>query len=37
MVRKEPNKTTLKALQDADKGKGKKFDSATALFKDLNI
>jgi DNA-damage-inducible protein J len=34
---KVPNKTTVKAMQDADKGKGKKFDSANALFKDLNI
>ncbi len=34
---KVPNKTTTRAMQDVDKGKGKKFDSATALFKYLNI
>ena len=36
---KVPNKTTVKAMQDTNKGKGKgkKFHSATALFKYLNI
>jgi len=32
-----PNATTIKAMQAADKGKGKKFSSAKALFKDLGI
>jgi len=34
---KVPNKTAVKAMQKADKGKGSKFHSAAALFKDLNI
>jgi hypothetical protein len=34
---KAPNKITVKAMQDADKGKEKKFHSAMALFKHLNI
>jgi DNA-damage-inducible protein J len=32
-----PNTTTVKAMQAADKGKGKKFASPDALFKDLGI
>ena len=32
-----PNKTTVKAMREADKGKGKRFRSAGALFKDLAI
>ena len=35
---KIPNKTTLKAMEDLDKGKNvKKFDTAEALFEDLGI
>jgi DNA-damage-inducible protein J len=34
---KVPNKMTVKAMQDADKGKGKKFHSVASLFKELNI
>jgi DNA-damage-inducible protein J len=34
---KVPNTTTLKAMQAADRGKGKRFKSAHALFKDLGI
>ena len=34
---KVPNATTVKAMRAADKGKGKRLKSATALFKDLNI
>jgi DNA-damage-inducible protein J len=30
-----PNRTTVKAMEAADRGKGKRFDSAEALFKDL--
>ena len=34
---KVPNKTTVKAMQAADRGKGKRFRSARALFNDLGI
>jgi DNA-damage-inducible protein J len=35
---KIPNKTTLKAMEDLEKGKNvKKFDTAEALFEDLGI
>jgi len=32
-----PNKTTCKAMKELDEGKGRKFESAEALFKDLGI
>jgi DNA-damage-inducible protein J len=32
-----PNATTVKAMQAADQGKGKRFKTADALFKDLGI
>jgi len=32
-----PNKTTLKAIEDARKGHGEKFGTTTALFKDLGM
>jgi DNA-damage-inducible protein J len=32
-----PNATTVKAMQAADKRKGKRFRSARELFKDLGI
>jgi DNA-damage-inducible protein J len=32
-----PNATTVKAMQAADKRKGKRFRSARALFKNLGI
>jgi DNA-damage-inducible protein J len=32
-----PNSLTAKALEDLDSGKGKRFDSADELFKDLGI
>jgi DNA-damage-inducible protein J len=32
-----PNPTTVKAMKAADKGRGKKFASSAALFKDLGI
>lgn len=32
-----PNATTVLAMQSADRGEGKRFDSADALFKDLDI
>lgn len=32
-----PNAITVKAMQAADKGKGKRFRSARELFKDLDI
>jgi DNA-damage-inducible protein J len=32
-----PNKTTLKAIQNARKGRGEKFATPDALFKDLGI
>lgn len=34
---KVPNATTVKAMRAADKGKGKRLNSAGALFKDLGI
>ncbi len=34
---KVPNPTTVKALQGAERRKGKKFASPDALFKDLGI
>ncbi len=34
---KTPNKTTRKAMTELNAGKGKKFDSAKALFDDLGI
>jgi DNA-damage-inducible protein J len=34
---KVPNATTVKAMRAADKGKGKRLNSAKALFKDLEI
>ena len=34
---KIPNATTVKAMRAADKGKGKRLNSAGALFKDLGI
>jgi len=32
-----PNATTVKAMRAADRGKGKRLDSAAALFEDLEI
>lgn len=32
-----PNRTTRKAMAELEAGKGKKFDNADALFKDLDI
>jgi DNA-damage-inducible protein J len=32
-----PNSRTAQALEDLDSGKGKRFDSADELFKDLGI
>ena len=32
-----PNAATVKAMQAADQGKGKRFKTADALFKDLGI
>lgn len=32
-----PNETTRKAIEDSRKGRGKKFKTADALFKDLDI
>jgi len=32
-----PNRTTRKAMKELADGKGKKFNSADALFKDLGI
>jgi len=32
-----PNATTVKAMRAADRGKGKRMDSAAALFEDLEI
>jgi DNA-damage-inducible protein J len=34
---KVPNTTTIRAMQAADKGKGKRSPSAGALFKELGI
>ena len=32
-----PNATTIAAMQSADRGEGSRFESADALFKDLDI
>jgi hypothetical protein len=32
-----PNAATVKAMQAADRGKGKRFKTADALFTDLGI
>jgi len=32
-----PNATTMKAMQAADRGRGKRFKAAGVLFKDLGI
>ena len=32
-----PNETTRKAIKNARKGRGKKFETAEALFEDLDI
>lgn len=32
-----PNATSRKAMKELSAGKGKRFDSADALFKDLDI
>jgi DNA-damage-inducible protein J len=32
-----PNRVTVKAMQAADRSKGKRFKTAEALFKDLSI
>lgn len=32
-----PNKTTLKAMEEIEKGKGKRYKSLEALYKDLGI
>jgi DNA-damage-inducible protein J len=32
-----PNRTTVKAMKAADRGKGKRFKSPRALFRDLGI
>ena len=34
---KVPNATTVKAMRAADRGKGKRMNSAGVLFKDLGI
>jgi DNA-damage-inducible protein J len=34
---KVPNATTVKAMKEADRGEGKRFKNADALFKDLGI
>ena len=34
---KVPNAVTVKAIRAADKGKGKRVSSASAVFKDLGI
>jgi DNA-damage-inducible protein J len=34
---KVPNPTTVKAMRAAGRGRGKRLDSANALFKDLGI
>jgi DNA-damage-inducible protein J len=34
---KVPNTTTVKAMQAADRGEGKRFKSSDVLFKDLGI
>ncbi len=32
-----PNATTVKAMEELEAGKGKRFDSADALFEDLGV
>ena len=32
-----PNTTTIKAMEELDKGKGKRFGSAEELFQDLGV
>lgn len=32
-----PNKATIEAMAEADRGEGKRFESSDALFKDLGI
>lgn len=32
-----PNATTVKAMKELDDGKGRRFDSAKELFRDLDI
>lgn len=34
---KVPNATTVKAMQAADRGQGKRYKNADALFRDLRI
>jgi DNA-damage-inducible protein J len=34
---KVPNRTTVKAIEAADRGEGKRYKSAGELFKDLEI
>jgi DNA-damage-inducible protein J len=34
---KVPNAKTAKAMREADRGKGKRFKSASAVFEDLGI
>ncbi len=36
-LQKIPNQTTVAAMQEADQGKGVRFESVDDLFKDLNI
>ena len=34
---KVPNRATRKAMEELDAGRGKRFDSAEALFEDLDL
>ena len=36
-VVRAPNSATRKAMKELDEGKGKRFDSAEALFEDLGV
>ena len=36
-VVRAPNPATLKAMKELDEGKGKRFESAEALFEDLGV
>ena len=36
-LQETPNATTIAAMQTADRGEGVRFESADALFKDLDI
>ncbi len=36
-VVRAPNPATLKAMKELDEGKGKRFESAEALFEDLGL